>query len=229
MIIKEGQIIRCEGGLREEDISKIQSTLSNAHFNTIPTLFWAIYDIHSRAQLLEEIREEVANNAVQSSNDGSGFVLNATTLQTGCHVLLSSYQETRRLRQDQIAFRMVMEDTLLDGQYFLKKGNYPHLPGKPIHMSPEIWGSRVKEFDPYRFVPAKTGKYKTKILPSNFQPWGAPPWLCPTRHFATIEILIVMALLDLRADLTPAIGWKPPVEKAIEMSTLPHPKKGYAS
>jgi cytochrome P450 len=225
MMIRERQRILCEGGLREEDVSKIQSTLSNAYFNTIPTLFWTIYDIYSRPKLLEEIREEIASKAVRKSDDGDGFVLDVTTLQTECHILLSAYQETQRLRHGQVAFRMVMEDTLLDGQYFLKKGTYLHLPGKPIHMNPEIWGSQVNVFDPYRFVPAETGKYKTKILPSNFQPWGAPPWLCPARKFATTEILIVMALLALRVHLTPAKGWEPPAEKAVEVSTLPHPKK----
>lgn len=225
MMIGERQRVLVEGGFREEDVYKIQSTLSNAYFNTIPTLYWTIYEIYSRPQLLAEIREEISTKAVRKADDGDGFVLDVTALQNECYILLSAYQETQRVKHGQVSFRMVTEDTLLDGQYLLKKGTFMHLPGKPIHMNATIWGPDVQQFDPYRFVPTGAGKYKTKILPSNFQPWGAPPWLCPARQFASTEILIVMALLAMRVHLTPANGWVPPKEKTVEISTLPHPKK----
>jgi len=223
-IIRERQKILLDGGFSKEDAYKIQSTLSDAAYpNTVPTLFWTLYEIYSRPELLEAIREEIFSKAVGKSDDG--FTLDIAALQTECHILLSAYQETQRSRHAQVAFRGVMEDTLLGG-YLLKKGNYLHMPAKPIHKSPEFWGHEASVFDPYRFVPAKTGE-KAKISPSSFRAWGIPPHICPARQFASTEILITTALLILRTDLVPANGkWeREPAVKVMEISTLPRPKK----
>ncbi|KAH6649118.1 cytochrome P450 [Truncatella angustata] len=207
LMIRERQRILLEGGVSEEDSYRIQSTLSNAYFNTIPTLYWTVYEIYSRPALLEAIRDEIRSRATQKSEDG--FVLDIAILQTECHLLLSAYQETQRLRHAQVAFRSILEDTLID-QYMLKKGHH------------------VNHFDPYRFMPARTGETeaKSRILPTSFLPWGAAPWLCPARQFASTEILIIVALLVLRTNLVPADGngWEqdPPIEK-IKIATLPHP------
>lgn len=230
LVIKERQRILLEGGVSEEDSFKIQSTLSNAYFNTIPTLYWTVYEIYSRPALLEAIRQEIRDRALQKSEDG--FVLDIAMLQTQCHLLLSAYQETQRIRHAQVAFRMILEDTMID-QYLLKKDHHLHLSAKPVHLDPALWGPHVNHFDPYRFVPAgANGETKAtarpKILPTHFLPWGAAPWLCPARQFATTEILIIVALLALQCDLEPADGkgWEqnPPVEKA-KIATLPPPLK----
>lgn len=227
-VIKERHRVLREGGLSDEDASKLQSTLSNAYFNTIPTLFWTIHDIYSRPELLKDIRQELSSKAVQRSTDrGNSFVLDIAALQTQCHILLSAFQETQRTRHAQVGMRMVIEDTLLDGKYLLKKGTPLHLPAKSIHRDPSIWGSDASEYDPYRFVPASaTGEPKTKPVPTAFLPWGAAPWLCPARQFAATEILIIVALLALRVDLNPVgrVWEKHPATKSISIATLPHPK-----
>lgn len=227
-VIKERHRVLREGGLSEEDAYKLQSTLSNAYFNTIPTLFWTIHDIYCRPELLEDIRQEVSTKAVQRSRDAdTSFVLDITALQTQCHILLSALQETQRTRHAQVGMRMVIEDTLIDGKYFLKKGTALHLPAKSIHRDPSIWGSDAPEYDPYRFVPGYTGEPKTKVMPTAFLPWGSAPWLCPARQFAATEILIIVALMVLRVDLSPVDReWeKQPATKSISIATLPHPKE----
>jgi len=226
LVIKERQRLLREAGIPEDDTYKMQSNLSDAYPNFPPTLFWTIYEIYSRPELLEAIRQEISNKAVQKSDDG--FILDVTALQTECHILLSAFQETQRTRHSQVAFRIVVEDILLDGQYLLKKGNYVHLPAKPVHRSHEIWGPQAGAFDPYRFVQAQAGDTtKTKILPSGFRAWGAPPHMCPARQFAATEVLIFTALLALRTNLTPANGkeWeRDPALKSMEIAMLPRPK-----
>ncbi|KAF7531992.1 hypothetical protein G7054_g8365 [Neopestalotiopsis clavispora] len=230
LVIKERQRIMLEGGVPEEDSFKIQSTLSNAYFNTIPTLYWTVYDLYSRPALLEAIRQEIQDHALQKSEDG--FVLDIAALQTQCHVLLSAYQETQRTRHGHVAFRMVLQDTLID-QFLLKGDHHLHLPAKQVHLDPTIWGAHAKYFDPYRFVPAATTEEtkttRPRIMPTSFLPWGAAPWLCPARQFATTEILIIVALLVLQCDLEPADakGWEPnpPIER-IKIATLAHPLQG---
>ena len=223
-LITERQKLLREGGFSEKDAYKLHSTLSDAAYpNTVPTLFWVIYEIYSRPQLLDAIRQEISSKVVEKS--GSNFTLDVAALQTECHILLSTYQETQRTRHAQVAFRGVVEDTLLDG-YLLKKGSYLHMPAKPVHMSPEFWGQQAQVFDPYRFITAKAGE-KTKISPSSFRAWGIPPHMCPARQFASTEILIITALVIMRTDLTPVSGkWeRNPAVKSMEISTLPRPKK----
>ena len=230
-VIRERQRVMREGGIGEEDMCRIQSTLSNAYFNTIPTLFWTVYEVFSRPQLLEDIRNEIFSKGVQKSDDGSEFVLDIAALQTRCYILFSAMQETQRTRHGHINIRRILEDTVIDGQYLLKKGNMLHLLAKPVHHDPNIWGPEVNQFDPYRFVPTETGRMKKKkIQPHNFLPWGAAPWLCPARQFAATEIMIVVALLALRTNISPANGegWKQPAVKATEISTLAHPKNDIA-
>jgi cytochrome P450 len=227
MMIQEHQRVFTEGGIGEKDIYKMQANFSHAAYpNTAPTLFWTVYEIYSRPELLEVIRQEIFSNAVRKSADG--FILDVAALKTKCDILLSAYQETQRTRHTQVAFRMVREDTLLDGQYLLKKGNMLHMPAKPIHEDTNIWGHNARVFDPYRFVPAKAGETRTKILPSTFLPWGAPPHLCPARQFVSTEILIVVALLALRVNLTPVggKGWeREPALKPNDIASLPRPQK----
>lgn len=222
-IIRERQRLLREGGFSEQDAYKMQSTLSDAAYpNTVPTLFWTVYEIYSRSELLDVIRRELWNSAVTKSDDE--FVLDVASLQTECPVLLSAYQETQRTRHAQVAFRGVTEDTLLE-QYLLKKDNYLHMPAKPVHKDPDVW-DRAESFDPYRFNPVKA-EGKTKISSSSFRAWGVPPHMCPARQFASTEILIIAALLILRTDLCPVGGtWKRDLQvKAMEISTLPRPKR----
>ena len=227
LVIRERQRILREAGIPEDDTYKMQSNLSDAYPNFPPTLFWTIYEIYSRPELLEAIRQELFSKAVRKSDNIS--ILDISSLQTECHILLSAFQETQRVRHSQVAFRIVVEDVLLDNKYLLKKGSYVHQPAKAVHKNHEIWGPQASEFDPYRFVQAEAGKTtKTKILPSGFRAWGSPPHMCPARQFAATEVLIFTALLALRVDLTPmnGEGWeKEPALKSMEIAMLPRPKK----
>ncbi|KAK8867688.1 cytochrome P450 [Apiospora arundinis] len=231
LLVQQRQKVMRDGGIAEEDTYKIQATLSNAAYpNTVPTLFWTIFEIYSRPQLLGDIRQELRDNAViRSTEKGADeFVLDLAALQTACPVLLSTYQETQRTRHAQVAWRMVTDDTLLDG-HMLKKGNYLQIPVRPTHEDPRIWGPRAAAFDPYRFVPVRDGLEPTKpktAPPSAFMPWGSPPHLCPARQFASAEILIAAALLVLRVQLAPVggRGWEQPALRS-GTPALPRPKR----
>jgi len=224
-LVRERQNIFRKQGICEKDISQMQSTLSDAAFpNTVPTMFWTVFEIFSRPELLRALREEVMSNAVRKSNDGSSFELEVTAIKTQCPILLSTYQETQRIRHSQVAWRAITEDTILDGKYLLKKGNFLHMPTKPVHLAPKTWGSDVNSFNPYRFL---AGSSKTKIPPSSFLPWGSPPHMCPARQFASTEILIITALIVARVDLTPISenGWEQnPALRSMELPTLPRPR-----
>lgn len=213
-----------DGGISGEDALKMQAFLNDGNFNIVPTLYWTIYEIFSRPELLEAIRLEVAEQAVHRSESENGderFILDMSAVKTKCPLLLATYQETQRTRHMLSTSRMVLEDTLLAGQYLLKKGNLLYLPARPIHHNTEIWGPRAAQFDPQRFMPGAPG---TKPLPSNFLPWGSAPYICPTRQFISTGILVLVALMVSRVHLTPANGRKwedEPATRWVEIATLP--------
>ena len=222
-LVKERHRVLREGGITQEDALKIHSFLNDGNFNIVPTLEWVLYDIYSRPQLLGAIRQEIVSNAIRETD--SGLTLDIASLKTQCPLLLSAWQETQRTRHSLSGSRYVVEDTLLAGQYLLKKNNLIYLPFKPIHTNPTIWGPQAGAYDPYRFMPVQAGKTDTrsKVLPSNFLPWGTPPYICPTRQFISTIIMVVMAVMVTKVDLTPERGsWSPePAVRWQENATLP--------
>jgi cytochrome P450 len=220
-LVRERRRVLEDGGISQEDALKMQAFLNDGNFNIFPMLYWAIYDVFSRPQLLEDIRREVMANAVQRSQADAGFVLDMSAVKTKCPLLLGAYQETQRTRHMLPNSRVVLEDTIVDGKYLLKKGRLLFLPTRPIHRSTEIWGSRAAEFDPRRFMADASGP---NPLPSHFLPWGTAPYICPARQFVSAGILVQMALIVLRMDLAPAGGrrWEDePATQWLEIATLP--------
>ncbi|KAH7329711.1 cytochrome P450 [Stachybotrys elegans] len=219
-LAREHQRMIREAGIGELDNAKQASLFTIAVFsNTAPTLYWTLWEIFSRPQILEEIRQELRAHAVSGSKNG-GFVLNVSALKTQSPLLVSVFQETQRTRHVNASFRQVMTDTLLDGKYLLKAGNFLQMPGEPIHANTSIWGPTALEFDPYRFL--------SKGIPQGgFVGFGSPPHLCPARQFASTEIFIIAALLIMRADMLPVAGaWdKAPALNYSDLSTLLNPKR----
>ncbi|PLB49117.1 cytochrome P450 [Aspergillus steynii IBT 23096] len=209
-----------EAGISEADCIKQQATLPIGMLsNTVPTFYWTIWELFSRRELLREVRQELEAQAIIKQDDG--YALDVGSLKSKCPLLLSVFQETQRVRHIHAAIRRVMKDTLLDGKYFLREGNYLQMPGHSIHSNTNIWGPSAREFDPYRFIKA------AKPAGSDFLAWGAPPHLCPARQFAATEILIMVALLVMRADLEPVSGaWE--ASPALDFNdpvTVLNPKK----
>lgn len=214
--------VQREAGVSENDIAQMESGFPTAVFgNTSPTLFWTIWELFARNDVLDEVRKEVESQAVTGSAQ-DGFLLDVAALKQRCPILLSVYQETQRVRHVHANIRKVLADTMLDGKYLLKAGSYLQMPGAPIHADEKIWGASASQFDPYRFA----SKNENSNVPgSAFLPWGAPPHLCPARQFASTEIMIIVALLAVRADLRPVSGsWEPPALYKADMVTVLNPK-----
>lgn len=189
-----------------EDRYKIETTFCAAVFgNTAPTAHWILWEPFSRPAVLESLRDEIEREAVKGIK-GDGFTLDVAALKQKCPLLLSILEETQRTRHIHANIRAVLEDTLLDDQYLLKKGAYLQMPGSPIHHNPQIYGVDPDSFDAYRFVDREKGGHKTDFPHSSFLAWGAPPHLCPARQFAATELMIILALLALRFDIVPVGG-----------------------
>lgn len=225
-LMKEHQRVLGEAGISSTDKAKQAAIFTIASFsNSAPTLYWTLWELFSRPEILAEVRNELTQHAV-AKLDSANFVLDVAALKSQCPLLLSVFQETQRTRHVNPSFRKVLADTILDDKYLLKEGNYLQVPGNVIHSEPGIWGPTALQFDPYRFMPKKGGERDASTA-SGFVPWGAAPYLCPARQFAATEILIIAALLAMRADLKPVGGaWeKNPALNHADLATLSPPIK----
>lgn len=182
--------------------------------NTAPAAFWMLLLIYADPSLLEEIRHEVSLVMTQSS-DSSGTTrhIDITSLKSTCPLLTSTFQEVLRYRSMGTSVRQVMEDTVLDGRWLLKKDSMIQMPSRVLHCDLSLWGPTADEFNPRRFM--KDSGQDRKAPPAAFRAFGGGSTLCPGRHFATNEVLAVISMFVMRFDMVPLSGkWDlPAVEK----------------
>lgn len=192
-----------------EDIARYEVGGSIAVLvNTAPAAFWALLLFHSHPGLLNDIRKEVdACTKTTTKNSTTVKALDITSLKESCPLLLSSYQEVLRYRSMGTSVREVMEDTYLD-QWLLKKGAMLQMPSRVIHQDGSLWGDDVDEYNPRRFLPEQKKNRPRDVC---FRAFGGGKTLCPGRHFATNEILAVVATFVARFDMKPVEGeWRLP-------------------
>lgn len=170
--------------------------------NTSPAAFWTLLLLHTHPGLLDEIRKEIDAVTVTTGFSPTVKTIDITTLKANCPLLLSSYQEVLRHRSVGTLVREVMEDTYLD-QWLLKKGALLQMPSRVIHQDANFWGSNVTDFQPRRFLQEEARSRPKDIC---FRAFGGGKTLCPGRHFATNEVLAVVAVFIARLDMKPVEG-----------------------
>lgn len=187
----------------QNDIPRLLvGTVFNNIANTTPSAFWVIYRIFSDPLVLQECRDEV-KQAVQDDEDGTSTI-NLNFVVNSCPILLSTYHEVFRYHGMANSVRVVSEDHMLDNRYLLKKGGLIMMSARAQHSNPAVWGDNVDEFYHKRFVKQPGGGKRPN--PTAFRGFGGGTTLCPGRHFATSEILLLATLLLLRFDIQPAGG-----------------------
>ncbi len=203
-------------GISNEDIARYEVGGSLAVLvNTAPAAFWMLLYVFSYPDVLEDIRDEIGSILTMKvdEEDVKFYSLDITSVKTSCPLLTSTFQEVLRHRSMGTSIRQVMQDTVLDGRWLLKKGAMIQMPSRAIHRDASIWGSDVDEFNPRRFM--KDEKHKTehgkRPNPAAFRAFGGGTTLCPGRHFATNEILALVSMFVMRYDMVPAAGtWSMP-------------------
>lgn len=195
-------------GLTHEEIAYAEMPLIVGLLaNTVPAAFWVHFELFSRPQLLEEIREEVEQNALKIAPDGTHII--DVGYFRDCPLLLSVYQEVLWTRSTMVAVRFVTQDVVLADKYFLRSGTMLFMPVKELGRDQSAWGNSADEFNERRFMRSTTttgnngGKKKEPRRTGAFMAFGVSPSICPGRHFATSEILALVAMTALRYDVTP--------------------------
>ena len=217
-----------KNGVALEDIAKFEvSVLIAIVANTPPAAFWTLFFIYSTPGLLDDIRREI-DAVVVTNKEGDELTrsLDIKSLKEQCPLLTSTFQETLRYTSIGTSVREVMEDTILDGQWLLKKGAMVQMPSRIIHKDPSLWGPDVDEFNPRRFMKDSEAQRsgstaRKRPSPGCLRTFGGGTTLCPGRHFATNEIIALTALFVLRFDMAPSSGtWSMPTTNNANMSVI---------
>lgn len=183
--------------------------------NTVPTTFFLLLHAFASSSLLQDIREELEQNAVTRGVDGRAS-LSLSAIRERCSLLESVYKETLRVHSENASARFIMEDTQLDSRFTLKKGSILLMPNSVLHRDSNTWGDI--DFQPRRFLKldsvATNGAVdETGVTSSSdgskrattaaYRPFGGGSTLCPGRHFAANEVLGLAAMIFWRFDITP--------------------------
>ncbi|KAL1641685.1 hypothetical protein SLS58_005963 [Diplodia intermedia] len=179
--------------------------------NTVPAAFWTLFELCSRPALLADVRGELrASGALRVDADTRLHAVDLAAIRDGCGLLVGVFQETLRVRSKAMPVRMAYDDVVLGGgerTYLLRKDAVVHMPSPAFHRNEAIWGGAgsSEAFDARRFVKSgddadqKEGGRRM----AGFLAFGISPSLCPGRHFATGEVLALVAMLVLRFDVVP--------------------------
>lgn len=220
-----------EYGLSIEDSGKLEVPLLFAVLSTtVPATFWSLGHICAQPDLLSKLRIELSSVITISHHNLNtqsrpAFTVEIERLKTKTPLLFSVYQEILRTQTFYSGVRTVLEDTILDGKYLLKKGCRVLIPSNVIHFSNIAWGSTAGEADYYRFMPSEKAS-NTRQAPHTFRSFGDPPNLCPGRHFGSTEVMAILATMLMRYDIAPESGkWDMPDKELVVFAAIMQPKR----
>ena len=210
VLMKNRYEASAKNGVPVTDIARFEVGGSVAILvNTAPTVFWMLLLVYSHPGLVNDLRKEISQMMTEQTRNGNIVrSLDITGLKTSCPLLTSTFQEVLRYRSMGTSVRQVMQDTLLDDHWLLKKDCMIQMPSRVIHKDRAIWGSDVDDFNPRRFMkdePQRTPGGKRPNATA-FRAFGGGTTLCPGRHFATNEILAVVTMCVMRYDMRPVKG-----------------------
>ena len=208
-------------GVSFQDQGRLEvGTLLGILANTVPSAFYMICRIYSDEVLLHGIRHELETTCVTKTSDQSTWTLNILAMREKSQLLHSTFQELLRVHAMGAGSRYVREDVLLHGQYLLKKGMVVQMPMAIMHSDPRIWGANVDDFQPNRFLKQAEVIKDSKSQSVAYRPFGGGASMCPGRHFVTLEVMALTALMVLKFDIMPLKDpWYIPAQKQESLAT----------
>ena len=182
-------------------------TLLGILVNSTPTLFYMLHYIYADDDLLKDVRAEVENCVAHESKQQTQLRWAKTNFRDECPVMFSTFQEVLRFYSHGASARLVLEDTMLNEQYLLRKDAVVLMATSVLHTDPAVWGP--PEFNARRFLQKQAGARRNAA--ASYRPFGGGSTICPGRHFATAEVLAFTAMLVYQFEMSPVSGkWKVP-------------------
>ncbi|KAI0859749.1 cytochrome P450 [Xylaria cubensis] len=206
-------------GLGSSDLARGElGNITGIVTSSMRSVFWLLYHVFSDPRLLALCRNEIQQLA---RNDGETGEVDLAHIMTDCPILLATWHEVQRVNADPIFSRVVMQDFLLNGRYLLKKGSSVLIPAGVIHQDSRLWGLTPSAFNHERFIVDGRVKQRSSAVLT----FGTGASMCPGRHFVSVEVLQLVAMLISRLDMRPVGGeWKTPRKHLMLNVAFPTPK-----
>ncbi|TWU71881.1 Cholesterol 7-alpha-monooxygenase [Metarhizium rileyi] len=169
-------------GIPSEDIASV-----------VLILYWG-------PSLIEPIRAETA-----AAFGPEGTITDLKHLHGHCHHLDAAWNETLRLTSVAASVRTVTADTVIGGR-MLRAGHRLIIPYRQLHLDTGVFGHDVTAFRPDRFLNNKPKTGKRVRRGEYFRPFGGGSTICPGRFFTKRVVVIFVALLLRRFDISMAGG-----------------------
>ena len=161
----------------------------SANVNAYKSTFWLLSYVLAKPRLLSELQVETAAAVKAQSID-------VDYLSNSCPRLNAVFDETVRLTNSASSVRNVVSDTIINGKIY-RAGSKIIMPYRQLHFNEDVFGQDPDSFDHERFL-------RTKDLNRNpnYKPFGGGSTLCSGRFIARREVLVFVAVLLNRFDIT---------------------------
>ncbi|MGH3309769.1 MAG: cytochrome P450 [Streptomyces sp.] len=187
-----------ETGERLTDLNirnQVITFLIAGHETTAGALSFALYYLTRNPEALRKAQSEV-DALWGESGDPEPSYDEVVKLRYVRRVL----DESLRLWPTAPAYaRMARDDTLLDGRYPMRAGEWAMVLLNALHRDPSVWGPDPEAFDPNRFSPERVRQRPAHC----YKPFGTGERSCIGRQFAIHEAVLVLGLLVHRYELSP--------------------------
>ncbi|KAK0623996.1 cytochrome P450 [Immersiella caudata] len=183
-------------------------TIFGANANSIPITAWCLLEILRSPTLLAAVRTELASAPLYL--DSSKTKINRSALLS-LPLLQSIYTENLRLHVSMNVTRQVTGPLTIAG-VALPEGAVLQAATDIVHHDEKIWGVKghpANEFWAERHIKInKEGKREFQLAAgvNDFFPYGGGPPVCPGRFFAKQQIMLTVAMMVDRFEVTP-VGW----------------------
>ncbi|CCD53867.1 putative cytochrome p450 protein [Botrytis cinerea BcDW1] len=218
-IVQSQDRVATTSGISLLDRARIDAVSGHAILaNTTPTAFWTVFHLLSDPKLVEEVRNAVEPFVKTSEKNGHLSREMDISKIRDVPIIRSILHESLRHYADGTGTRIVLQDTMLDDKYLLKKDSFIFMPNRAYHFDESSWGTDVDNFDAHRFMKSKP------YQPGAFRGFGGGINLCPGRFYAMNEISFLCSMLVLRYDVKPVGGaWIHPGADSSNLSLIINP------
>ncbi|MDM0041443.1 cytochrome P450 [Variovorax sp. J22G21] len=177
------------------------------HETTSGLLSFATYFLIKNPHVLAEARAEV-DSVLGTDLSARPTYAQVNRLQYIQQVL----KEALRLYPTAPAIaKRALEDTVIGGQYTIKKKNMIIMHALALHRDKRVWGEDANEFNPEHF-----SREAERALPPNaFKPFGNGQRACIGRQFAMQEAVLTLAMVLQRFDLVDHANYQLKVKEAL--------------
>lgn len=161
--------------------------------NAYKGCFWTMAYILFDPTLLAALRAEI-DPVFATAGPGAK---NLESRLENCPLLEAVYLESLRLTSSSGTVRAVRQTTTISADMTLQQGTTIIIPYRELHYNPSVFGANAETFDAGRFLRNK----ELKRSPS-FKPFGGGTTYCPGRYLARREVLVFVAVLIHRFDIS---------------------------